>query len=476
MPRFRRTVIALDLHDTFTGNKNPQILRLVTQFVDSVIAVSEFTASQVRSPRPTVLLRPAAASDEVPALPAEPGGPLVVGLVGRVDEAKQHRLAIRALGLTEANVRLIVRGAPAFAGADTGAAYVARLEQEVAESPYDIRLEGRVPPESALAGLDVVLVANADEPMGRTAVEAQLRGLTVIVPDRRRRQRAGRGRCHRPAFRGWQRPEPRCCVRKAGPRPRPPAADRPPGKGSSRRSARPGDLCRGLRRRTQAPPLPLTGPRRRCGQARGGRARRRNRGARRLHGPARRQRRQHGRCADLDRGDGSPAQARPDVATCRAGQPSDLSDRLAEVFDSVDYLGFDRSSNAVPMMVRDLYKVVARFQPDVIHSHLLHADLASAAAASRQAGQGLHGPHHRDDAGRPAALADSRLRGRSHGQALRQGRGLRPDLPRLDQEHALPAGQGHHHPQRRGHLGWPGSRRPGSGAALAVSLAPDEGP
>ncbi|MDX6209753.1 MAG: hypothetical protein QOE24_2144, partial [Frankiales bacterium] len=58
--------------------------------------------------------------------------------------------------------------------------------------------------------------------------------------------------------------------------------------------------------------------------------------------------------------------------------PSDLSGRLAEVFDSVDYLGFDRSSNNVPALLRDLKRVVDRVQPDVIHSLLLHADLTSA--------------------------------------------------------------------------------------------------
>ena len=129
--------------------------------------------------------------------------------------------------------------------------------------------------------------------------------------------------------------------------------------------------------------------------------------------------------------------------------PDTLSDRLEQVFDSVDYLDFATSSNNVPGLVRELKKVVDRLQPDVVHSHLLHADLANAvlprgrrARVSTVHTTGMT----RDD---PLRSRAPRLRRRRAGPALRQGRRVRPDLPRVDAEHALPRGQADDDRQRR---------------------------
>ncbi|MCC3267159.1 glycosyltransferase [Arthrobacter gengyunqii] len=54
-----------------------------------------------------------------------------------------------------------------------------------------------------------------------------------------------------------------------------------------------------------------------------------------------------------------------------------MSERLEKAFARVHYLDFAPSSRDLPGMVRALERVRRRFQPDVIHSHLFHADLVT---------------------------------------------------------------------------------------------------
>lgn len=59
-------------------------------------------------------------------------------------------------------------------------------------------------------------------------------------------------------------------------------------------------------------------------------------------------------------------------------KPGSMSQRLEKAFDQVHYLGFDASSRDLLGMVRSLKRVCVGFRPDVIHSHLFHADLVAA--------------------------------------------------------------------------------------------------
>lgn len=61
-------------------------------------------------------------------------------------------------------------------------------------------------------------------------------------------------------------------------------------------------------------------------------------------------------------------------------QPGSLSDQLEASFDSVTYLGFSPSSRNLPGMVRGLERAAQSFQPDIVSSHLFHADLVTALA------------------------------------------------------------------------------------------------
>lgn len=60
-----------------------------------------------------------------------------------------------------------------------------------------------------------------------------------------------------------------------------------------------------------------------------------------------------------------------------------LSEELEDAFSHVVYLGFPPSSRNLPAMVRSLESAVEDFAPDVISSHLFHADFVTALARTR---------------------------------------------------------------------------------------------
>ncbi|MFK4759321.1 glycosyltransferase family 4 protein [Microbacterium sp. ZW T5_45] len=174
-----RPHIVLDLHDTLTAGFGRFALNICALRIHRVVAVSEYTGAQIvlrkricrvltRPVRPLAFTLPSTASEN-----------MRVGVVGRVAPEKNIALAIDGVARTDA-VDLIVRGP------------VARNDETFAEN---IRLRGRQllgrrfyfegprPWSTALSGLDVVIVANSAEPMGRTVLEAQLSGVIALVPD-----------------------------------------------------------------------------------------------------------------------------------------------------------------------------------------------------------------------------------------------------------------------------------------------------
>lgn len=73
---------------------------------------------------------------------------------------------------------------------------------------------------------------------------------------------------------------------------------------------------------------------------------------------------------------------RPDdvIALAVLMRPGSLSEQLENAFDEVHYLGFAPTSRNLPGMVRAFERVAKRFAPDVVSSHLFHADLVVALA------------------------------------------------------------------------------------------------
>jgi glycosyltransferase involved in cell wall biosynthesis len=71
------------------------------------------------------------------------------------------------------------------------------------------------------------------------------------------------------------------------------------------------------------------------------------------------------------------------LSLCVLGARGKLSDRLEAVFDDVTYLEFPRTSWALGRLVKQVGAAIATAAPDVVHTHLLHADLAVALGRTR---------------------------------------------------------------------------------------------
>lgn len=189
----RGVKITLDLHDQLVTPKARLGVQAGSMGVDSVIACSRFTASQL-SHRPRVSYLHRAVSRAAKRTPLGAGGPagarrpeacdgyrpLRVGIVGRISEEKRHLLLIDAVCRLGPRAVLVVRGA--------GDGFSDRYTSRVLAYGRDMLgerfvCEGRVPPDEALDHLDVLVVGNPQEPMGRTVLEAQSQGVIAIVPD-----------------------------------------------------------------------------------------------------------------------------------------------------------------------------------------------------------------------------------------------------------------------------------------------------
>lgn len=80
---------------------------------------------------------------------------------------------------------------------------------------------------------------------------------------------------------------------------------------------------------------------------------------------------------------GSAREPRDTVALAVLMQPGSLSPQLEAAFDEVHYLGFPPTSRNLPGMIRALERRAREFRPDVVSSHLFHADLVTALARIR---------------------------------------------------------------------------------------------
>jgi glycosyltransferase involved in cell wall biosynthesis len=176
-PTRRFGVLALDLHDHLSGARGQRLLRFFAGRIDVAVAVSRFVAHDIGDVVPVrVLTRPVSGS---PARTRGDGKRLVAGVVGRIDAEKGHRMVVDALAQVP-DARLVVRGDAAFSGRAFADDVLGYARDRLGEA-FDF--QGRVPPERAMDDLDVLVVANPAEPMGRTVLEAQLAGVVAVVPD-----------------------------------------------------------------------------------------------------------------------------------------------------------------------------------------------------------------------------------------------------------------------------------------------------
>ncbi|PRY15257.1 glycosyltransferase family 4 protein [Kineococcus rhizosphaerae] len=187
VPRRWRPALVFDLHDYMPAPRGRRRMKWSTWFFDRVIAVSEFTTTQLHPdytsvtvlPRPVELDPAAAGSATTIDLTADRPQVDRVGVVGRLDADKRIEVVVDAVA-TMPDVTLVLRG-----GSGLDETYTERL-LEHAHAVLGERLvyEGRVPRDSAMQGLSCLVVANHEEALGRSVAEAQLAGVPVVVPDR----------------------------------------------------------------------------------------------------------------------------------------------------------------------------------------------------------------------------------------------------------------------------------------------------
>jgi glycosyltransferase involved in cell wall biosynthesis len=103
-----------------------------------------------------------------------------VGVVGQITPDKGVDDVVRWFADAPADMVLHVRGAGV---ADDGG-FAHELVKTARRTLGDrFANDGLVERGAAVAGLDVLVVANPDEPFGRTVIEAQLAGVVPLVPD-----------------------------------------------------------------------------------------------------------------------------------------------------------------------------------------------------------------------------------------------------------------------------------------------------
>jgi glycosyltransferase involved in cell wall biosynthesis len=183
--KLKRVNVVVDLHDS--SRRNPRRLPYfqLLRVADTVVCISDYLAQQVpRGPRVHVVHRPVrgatAAVAAVATEPEEKPGTLHVGLVGQITPDKGVADVIDWFPRAPDNMVLHLRGA---APADDGGFAARAIERAAAVLGPRFVYDGMVARDAVMTGLDVLVVANPDEPFGRTVIEAQLAGVIPLVPD-----------------------------------------------------------------------------------------------------------------------------------------------------------------------------------------------------------------------------------------------------------------------------------------------------
>jgi glycosyltransferase involved in cell wall biosynthesis len=186
-----KIIWVVDLHDNFKSIIGFFNFKILVRFADRVLAVSDYTAAQLpKSMRQKILVirrgldsfqRLEDSGMDIGMKHSIPGKPLRVGIVGRLDEEKNHKLLMQAMLQTTVEHKLIVRGSVSESSLEFGARLISTMNQILG---HRLQFEGKVPRNQALDNLDLLVVCNSNEPMGRTVLEAMEKGVLAIVPDK----------------------------------------------------------------------------------------------------------------------------------------------------------------------------------------------------------------------------------------------------------------------------------------------------
>ena len=162
----------LDLHNYLTTERGRRRIRWLSRYFDRVIAISNFTASQVAHDVAVEVITRPIERDLI--VDSSGTGEPVVGVVGRLDPDKHLEFAL-SVARHLPNVRFEVRGS----ATSEWEGYAARLQ---ASAPPNIDWVGRVSREGAFSGLNALFLSNHREALGRVVLEAQLARVPVVVP------------------------------------------------------------------------------------------------------------------------------------------------------------------------------------------------------------------------------------------------------------------------------------------------------
>lgn len=176
-PLLRAVVAAAERTVTVSDFVRDRVLRAVPDAADRVVRIHNGVAP------PPLEADHAAALRQRLRLPEEAA---VVALIADPIPWKNHRLAIEATAfarLRSPQIRLVIAGAPRDAA---GERYLAELHQCTIDLGLTehVRFAGRLPgPGPLLAIASALVSATAEEPFGRTVVEALASGLPVVAVD-----------------------------------------------------------------------------------------------------------------------------------------------------------------------------------------------------------------------------------------------------------------------------------------------------
>lgn len=171
-----RDNVVLDLHDRLPSRAGRAKLHLFGGVFDAVLPVSDYVASQVpRSRRLPAITRPINSRAIATPRHARRNGK-VVGVVGRLDPDKRIEFALE-VARARPELHFCIFGAPS----DHTQAYADALMEGSTHLP-NVQWMGRRESSTVYSAIDVLLITNPQEALGRTIIEAQMSAVSVVGP------------------------------------------------------------------------------------------------------------------------------------------------------------------------------------------------------------------------------------------------------------------------------------------------------
>lgn len=168
----------LDFHDFLPRRQGRLKLKFLSCFLNKIIAVSDFCLHELQGTHgaKTKLYRPIQIRSTIDHTISQKR--TRVGIIGRIDVDKNLNRAIEVLELLPKEFSLIFRGS-----SFSDKSYQLVLENRVEKLKERVQFQGKIELSALYEDIDILLVTNTNEPMGRTIGECQLLKIPVVVPN-----------------------------------------------------------------------------------------------------------------------------------------------------------------------------------------------------------------------------------------------------------------------------------------------------